>query len=536
MALSVLLKYTVDGVNMNSDLTKTQKDYALFLPATSSFFASFIGYQKMRGNYIPKSRIPSNFVNDVESLNYIDPGKGLFYYKWALHSAGHANLDLTKSDDKEAMFRTRDRSGTSWVLGDSGGFQIGKGRWKANWSDPTCKLAMKKRHQVLEWMDSLMDYGMTLDIPAWVARDVKGQANSGIKTYNQAIDATYINNDYFIKNRNGNCKFLNVLQGENHSEAEDWYQRMKKYCDPKQYPDNHFNGWGMGGQNMCDIHLVLKRLVSLRFDGLLETGVQDWLHFLGTSKLEWAVVLTDIQRAIRKYHNPNFTISFDCASPFIAAANGQNYVRTEIEDRKKWVYRMLPTLENKKYATDNRLFKDVLIQDNIYSSFTSSPIIDGVKVNEICVYPPGNLTKYGKENKTSWDSFTYAILQGHNVWAHITAVQRANQEYDAGVIPAMLVDEKFDRLFFKDIVNEIFATSDRDKAESLIQEHSRFWMNIPGSRGLVGKRSVNPNSNFYSLFEEVDTQDFENSEDQEGFSLDQENKLEELEESLTCEH
>jgi hypothetical protein len=82
--------------------------------------------------------------------------------------------------------------------------------------------------------------------------------------------ATRINNDYFMKTRTGACKFLNVLQGENFQQADDWYQQMKDYCDPKKYPTTHFNGWAMGGQNMCDVHLILKRLVALRFDGLLE--------------------------------------------------------------------------------------------------------------------------------------------------------------------------------------------------------------------------------------------------------------------------
>ena len=102
-----------------------------------------------------------------------------------------------------------------------------------------------------------------------------------------------------MQNRTGACKFLNVLQGENHTDAEDWYQQMKDYCDPKKYPGTHFNGWSMGGQNMCDVHLVLKRLVALRFDGLLEKGVHDYMHFLGTSKLEWATLLTDLQRAVQ---------------------------------------------------------------------------------------------------------------------------------------------------------------------------------------------------------------------------------------------
>jgi hypothetical protein len=343
---------------------------------------------------------------------------------------------------------------------------------------------------------------MGLDIPAWVARSPAGVAATKISSYAEAVQGTYINNDYFINNRNGNCKFLNVLQGENHADAEDWYQRMKHYCDPKQYGDRAFNGWGMGGQNMCDVHLVLKRLVALRFDGLLEKGHQDWMHFLGTSKLEWATLLTDIQRAVRKYHNPNFTISFDCASPFLATANGQIYIQTETEDRKKWVYRMVPSADDKKYALDTRLFKDAVIQDGLFKNFESSPIIDGVELKDICIYKPGDLNKIGKEGKTSWDSFSYAIQMGHNVWMHINAVQEANRQYDLGRVPNMLVQEKFDRLFFKDIVEAIFSTSDRAVADAVVEEYSRFWMSIIGTRGATGKKTVNSSTQFANLFDE----------------------------------
>jgi hypothetical protein len=536
---------------MNRNLTATQSDYAVFLPATSGFYATFIGKQRY-GNYVDPARIPASFKNGVESLNYLEPDKGLFYYQWCLYSAGHANLDLNKKDESEDMFRNRDRS-TSWVLGDSGGFQIGKGVWEADWKDPKCPKAQKKRSQVLAWMDSLMDYGMILDIPAWVARSPAGQKATGITSYAEAVQGTYINNDYFVNNRNGNCKFLNVLQGENHADAEDWYQRMKKYCDPKQYGDRAFNGWSMGGQNMCDVHLVLKRLVALRFDGLLEKGQQDWMHFLGTSKLEWATLLTDIQRSVRKHHNENFTISFDCASPFLATANGQIYIQTELRDRTKWVYRMVPSADDKKYAGDTRLFKDAVIQDGIFSNFESSPIIDQVAIKDVCIYGAGtpnpnlpagtvldpvnpahwlvmpDLNKLGKmSNRTSWDSFSYAIQMGHNVWSHINAVQRANQEYDKGIIPAMLVQEKFDRLFFKDIVEAIFATSDRGTADRLVEEYSRFWMSIIGTRGATGKKTINASTHFANLFDEVDDNAVQ-SEHSEEFTEEEEAKLDQLE-------
>ena len=486
---------------MNTNLTAEQKDYAVFLPAVSGFYATFIGKQQST-EYVETARIPKNFTHGVESLNFLNPKEGQFQYKWCLYSAGHADLDINRDSPKEDMFRKRDRS-TSWALGDSGGFQIGKGVWEGDWKDPTCPKAQKKRKSVLAWMDAYMDYGMILDIPAWVARSPKGQQATGITTYEEACQATNINNEYFMKHRSGACKFLNVLQGENHTEADDWYDRMKKFCDPKQYPDTHFNGWSMGGQNMCDIHLVLKRLVALRFDGLLEKGIHDFMHFLGTSKLEWATLLTDIQRAVRKHHNPNFTVTFDCASPFLATANGQVYCQVETEDRSKWVYRMVPSIDDKKLATDTTAFAEAFVREGKHESFLDSPITTGLQAKDVCIYAPGDLNKIGKEGKTSWDSFSYAILMGHNVWLHINAVQEANRQYDTGKIPNMLINESFDRIMFRDIVEAIFSTDDRSVADAIIEEYSKYWMSIIGTRGATGKKTVNASTQFNNLFEEI---------------------------------
>ncbi len=482
---------------MNTDLTTEQKDYATFLPALSGFYATFIGKQR-REEYVDKSRIP---YPSMESMNWLNKKEGLFNYHWSLYSAGHAELDINKDAPKEDMVRDRDRN-NSWMLGDSGGFQIGKGVWEGDWKDPNCPKAQKKREQVLAWMDAYMDYGMILDIPAWVARSPAGAKATGIDNYQDAVNVTRINNDYFMKHRSGACKFLNVLQGENHADAEDWYQQMKDYCDPKKY-ENHFNGWSMGGQNMCDVHLVLKRLVALRFDGLLEKGKHDVMHFLGTSKLEWATLLTDIQRAVRKYHNENFMITFDCASPFLATANGQIYCELETQDRSKWVYRMVPSIDDKALATDTTPFAQAFVREGKHGSFKDSPLTQNLKAKDVCIYAPGDLNKIGKEGKTSWDSFSYAIQMGHNVWSHINAVQEANRQYDNGIIPNMLVEESFDRLFFKDVVEAIFATSNRDEANQIVEEFSRFWMSIIGTRGATGKKTVNASTQYTNLFEEV---------------------------------
>jgi len=502
------------------NLTAKQADYAIFLPAISTFYSTYIGKQRFE-KYVEDSRMPAGMTNGMETLNFFNKKEGAFPYKWALYSAGHATLDLAFCA-KEDMTRNRDED--TILVGDSGGFQIGKGVWEGDWKNPNCPKAQKKREQVLAWLDTFMNYGMILDIPAWVARSPKGAKATGISTYDDAVLATEINNDYFIQNRTGKCKFLNVLQGENHTEANDWYEKMKKYNDPTQYPGTHFNGWAMGGQNMCDIDLILRRIVAIIYDGLLIEGKHDWMHFLGTSKLEWACLLTDIQRAVRANHNPSFTISFDCASPFLATANGQIYMGCETEDRTKWVYRMQSTADDKKYANDNRPFGQGVVADGIHKTFLDSPLSKELTMSDICTYAPGDLNKLGKEGKTSWDSFSYALMMGHNVWSHINAVQTANREYDKGSYPRMLLQENFNRIALRDIINLVFEAPDRKSAIAIIDDkHSqRVFRDIIGTRGASGKKATNSGTQYNALFEEVE----ENVEYDDSLNEDKLDKLE----------
>lgn len=484
------------------DLVSAQNDYAVFLPAISNAFTTALGRVRVDSNYFNPNRIPPNFEHGVEGLNWLNPRDCYFTYKWSLYSAGHANLNLSKDDPGELLIKKRDREYT-WILGDSGGFQIGKGVWEGDWKNPNCPKARTKRQQVLTWMDTLMDYGMVLDVPVWVMKDKKNSVKTGIHSYKDAVDATTINNEYFMQNRNGNCKFLNVLQGETHLQADMWYKDMKHFCDPKKHSDP-FNGWAMGGQNMCDIELILRRIVELRHDGLLEKGLHDRMHFLGTSKLEWAVILTDIQRAVRKYHNSNFTITFDCASPFLAAANGQIYREIVTAHDQKWTYRMDSGVDNKAYHSDCRPFSEVVINDKLFPNFEDSPVTARCSINDICTYAPGDLNKIGKEGKTSWDTLTYAILMSHNTYMHIESVQRANRAYDENQLPNMLIEHlQHDLIYFRDIVDEIFAASSKDKSLKLIKDHPHVWRNIMGTRGFTGPKAFNSITKYDQFFQEV---------------------------------
>jgi len=490
---------------------KHNPDWATFLPAISSFYISGLGKQREGENYFDINRIPQGFNGDVECLNFLNEQKGLYYYQWGLYSAGHANLDTSVIDNNESIIRKRDPK--TFMLGDSGGFQILKCQWPADWKDPNCPRAMKKRKQVLTWMDTYMNYGMCLDIPSqslttYHIKDPKtGKSAHGISTIEEAITATHINNEYFIKNRNGNCKFLNVLQGRTHTQSDSWYEEMKKYCDPNIYPDNHFNGWAFGGQNKIDVELMLKRMVHIIHDGLLQPGKHDLIHCLGTSILEYAVLFTDIQKAIRKYHNPNLKITFDCASPFFGAAKGLAYFNTSIEHNKKWSYSMEKTAEKKSYSNDNRKYSDAVLAEGIHKTFTDSPITDKLLLRDLCYRGVGFLGQHGKETKTSWDTLSYTLLQSHNVWMHMTAVQEANRRYEQGIVPKMVYHKFNGPKFFSKLVDEIFSKKTREEALELISLHENYFTQFQsGSQGISGKKTTNTITVMESgLFEEVKT-------------------------------
>jgi hypothetical protein len=219
---------------------------------------------------------------------------------------------------------------------------------------------------------------------------------------------------------------------------------------------------------------------------------------------------------------------------------------------------MSPIVDDKKYSTDTRPYGQAVVADGLIDHFDESPISKLLQMKDICIYKSGtrktdaelngetfdpnnmnhfhvppDLNKIGKNGKTSWDSFSYALLMGHNVWTHIESVQRANREFDAGSWPHMMRNSNGDHEFFADIVDAIFATPDRAEAEAIIEKYDRYWMDIIGTRGFKGKKAKNAMSQFNSLFEVVDNDDEDNvqSEHGEDFSEDEVAKLDELEQN-----
>ena len=147
------------------------RDFAKFLPAISNFYNTFVSKQRAKGDHIPKDRIPAGFDNDVEGLNFLNPEKGYFTYDVGLYSAGHACLDVEKAPVADSMCVQRDRK-FSTIVGDSGGYQIGRGVINFDWQDFEGNKANKVRSDILNWLELTADWSMTLDVPTWAADEL----------------------------------------------------------------------------------------------------------------------------------------------------------------------------------------------------------------------------------------------------------------------------------------------------------------------------------------------------------------------------
>jgi len=171
---------------------------------------------------------------------------------------------------------------------------------------------------------------------------------------------------------------------------------------------------------------------------------------------------------------------------------------------------MEKTIEDKKYSTDSRKLSDVMLIDGIHKVFTDSPVTDKLLLKDLCYRGHGFLGQHGKETKTSWDTLSYTLIQSHNVWMHMNAVQKANRQYEKGVVPKMLMNEQFERVLFKDVIDEIFSKKTKQEAIDLIDTNSRLWMQFQsGSQGISGKRTVNALTMFDQLFDVQNEPEFE---------------------------
>lgn len=270
----------------------TPKDQAIYVPALQPGFA--MGVHK--GQW--KRSLPSG-VNPSD-LNILDPdNRSLLHLSHVLVSAGHS-----MKNTQPCIVSTRDRSKTI-VIADSGGYQVASGNLVIR-ND-------QDRLDILRWMEGIADLGMTLDVPTGPL--ISNPQGYAYKSFTHCLKDTLIHLDFFQKNRvPGKIRLLNVIQGNTVQETDDWYDAVKNYP---------FEGWAIAGRTRNDFMALCRRVLILANDKKLDGN--SWIHVLGTSSMEAAVLLTALQRAINRHINPNVRISYDTSTPFRMVKFGQCY-------------------------------------------------------------------------------------------------------------------------------------------------------------------------------------------------------------------
>jgi hypothetical protein len=513
------------------DLTASNCDYSVFLPSISSMYAKYVS----KANLTRSSPFPTGLRQGWNDLNFIGDLTNLWNYKWSLYSAGHATLDPVAAATTESMIHGRDRKKTV-LVGDSGGYQIATGVLKWPWvpgKNQTNEAweADKDtiRMNTLRWLEHTADWAMLFDFPpAGIIRygfdEVTGASkHPGLKTYQDCLDGSIENAKFFMKHRKpGATKFLNVLQGRNQQEGDDWWDICK---------DWPFEGWAFANVQGHSIALGMRRLIIMRDGHYLDN--KDWVHYLGNGKIQAACSLTTIQRALRKYVNPRITLSYDAASPFVMSAKGQmyltyllnpdqlgfksgpipdnknlkgsnvlltDYVKEHLEKAKVSINR--PKLNDSAFgdlfACDDLVERETYIESVISRHITLGDICvkgwDDVNVKEIedsiealqqemGIVQWENFDPKKKKYPSSLDGLSYVLLMNHNVELHIRGCQEACYWMSQ---PRNIARQHLpsDVLEFQDMCEEVFVT---EKPFSLIKKH---WALLEKATGMDASSNI----------------------------------------------
>lgn len=474
-------------------------DWAMFLPSISQMYVLAHAKQWNR------QPIPFDMLNFLD-----DKYASHFNYPYGLYSAGHAHLDPTKSDEREVMIQKRDRNKTIMV-GDSGGFQAATGVLDFDWENPMGDKAVAQRIELLRWLEHTADYSMVLDWPAWaidtgrlpstlmICDPTTGDTTLPLTKeerampddhpnkrhrvdmtvtndpFNNCLNGTVWNNHFFIKHRvPGATQFLNVLQGRSIEEAYKWYDAVTPFSKKEIHGDRAFEGWALGGSTGGDPSLTMRLLVKLRDDGLLD-GDDRWIHVLGRSRLSTAVYLTSLNRALKQHVNPGIQVSYDAASAFLYAVNGNYVVDKQVSPKGLNLISAEFPMHAKHIGSSEPMIYNMSAERFNDPTHYKSPISKLLNMGHFILGPD---EKSKKDYRM--DTASYYYIMAHNLQMQKEALEYASSKVGA---PDAVQHLPTIHLEFDDFVHRMLTV---ENPMALIEkEASKFKDLISGERGGV---------------------------------------------------
>lgn len=406
--------------------------YATYLPAVSA------GYATCVSSTLPQGRRFPNGLN-LSDLIFWEPNN-LWHYPFILHSVGQYTVGEMPS---HAL--TNRNCQNSTLIGDSGGFQIGKGT--LNGLQHVRRKPMKPadamdawahesdtRQWITRWLESKCDYSMTIDMPLW-AMEKKGCKSPFHQcSTDDLIKATVENLREIEAQAHPDTKWLNVIQGgQTSTDTLKWWDSVKWFGR---------GGWAMAGSAGASggLHDMLAILLLMRDEGAFAEG-QDWLHVLGVSTPFWAVALTAIQKGLRTT-NPNIVVSFDSSSPFQLGGRYEEACLTPSYtfERKSWSIATVAAPQRPSYASATNLNRFPHMQ---------SPLGKVMLLHHL------NVREGMWENRT-FDTISNIMLMNHNTWVYLDAFKTANSLLDQRELDHV----PFEFLKAVDFIDSVFKATD----------------------------------------------------------------------------
>jgi hypothetical protein len=380
---------------------------AIYLPAVNVSYAE-VGQQTVD----PQRRFPSGLCS--ADLAFWTGTSTLWNHCFGLHSMGQYRPQAIIRSG--LFFR---QQGRYVLMGDSGGYQIGKGTLEGFAGlkaamDPAraCNAWRDNEHNVealIESLELFFDLAATIDMPLWSQRE-KDSAFSRC-TEQQLLTLTDWNLKMIQRLRRGRTRWLNVIQGLDEPSIERWWQRVSWF---------RYGGWSLAGAAgwRGGLALLLSTVLKMRDHKAFDPG-QDWVHVLGTSTPMWHVLLTGLQAQMREI-NPGLQISYDSASPFSMAGNRDQYYEPPNlgPQKENWSLRA-HTLGADKHHAD---------PTDCTPSGLQSPLGARLLMNHLVVN--------GKDfAKTRLDEVSRQLLANHNIWILLDAARRADQDVVRKQVP-----------------------------------------------------------------------------------------------------
>lgn len=376
--------------------------YAIYLPAVNTGYVSTVASPLPQGRRFPSGLTP-------QDLMFWEPNNN-WHYPYMLHSIGQYPVGKAPHPAMNKANRTQ-----STLVGDSGGYQIGKGtlkglkyvkpkQMKAADAVDAWRYESAAREWITNWLASECDYAMTIDMPLW-ARAQKGFSSPFHRcTVQQLIAMTDQNLRWVEKYSPEHVRWLNVIQGgPTVVDAIAWWDQVKWFRK---------GGWAMAGSAGIagGLYNMLAVLLMMREENAFEAG-QDWLHVLGVSTPFWAVALTAIQEGLR-HTNPALKVSFDSSSPFLEGGRFEDVALTPSFNNStySWAIKKAKAPQKPSYADANC---------TVPFPHQQSPLGKVLKVNELCV-------QAGTWQNRQYDSVSNALVINHNIWVYLDAFKQAN--------------------------------------------------------------------------------------------------------------